>query len=216
MFAIKAADPGRTASPVIQPSYEVADSYRPEERLSRGERLFTLQNEHTNTNAVSWNVGYIMNPTGSNKAFVIKRVTWSFNQPTSAQQGGNWGVFILYPSPIGTFSLGAQGRFKDSRVAVGTGQLLTTFGMASQNPGTFATWQAIYSISVYVVKLFPGAATVPTIHQVDNLDIVLYSGSQTAICLAGDTLPTATYLYTTCVEGYERNADPAETTVPPA
>jgi hypothetical protein len=217
VFSVKTTDPGQVMPGTVSPVYDVSDPYAPETRLDRGERTFGIAQQATNSGpAGNWQAVYLMNPVGSGKLCVVKRATWSLAIPTSATQGGFWGLGVLAPSIIGTFNNGAQGNYQDSRLAVLAGQHATAFGLADLNPGTFGSWAILQAQCSYLIQLNPGASAVPNfVHQVDQLGIALWPGAQCAFVAAGDTLPTANYTWEICVEGWERNTDPTETTVQP-
>jgi len=209
-FGVKAMDPGRVLSPIVTASHEIADTYQPENRASRGEKLFGMTNQYTNA-VGGFGIAVFVNPTGSGRIAVMKRVTWSLNLPTAATQPGAIAFSIGIPQVAGATVPLIFGQVKDSRFAILTG---TVTAVASGLQTSTTGVSGFLNTTLYAVQVFPGAATVPTYHQVDNLDIIVPPGWLNAILFRGDTLPTGTYTWTVCVEGYERTADPNELLVP--
>ncbi len=209
ILGLRVSDPGRVVAPTIAPTLEVQDVYRPEARLSRGERSFGIGVNLTNASGVNgFAFAQVYQVAGSNRLTVIKRVTLSLNLPTATVAPGNVFFGILRPDITGSgpFNPGVP---KDSRVSIGLSQtvlstsLLAVTGQPSQAPPN--------TTGVYVCLFFPGAATVPTIHQVDNLDIVLFPSARTLFMFASDNNTAAPgYTYNVFCEGYERAIDPSE------
>lgn len=203
VFGLKGGDATRQVLNPVQTSYELQDTYRPEDRASRGERVFGMGATPSNVAATSFGAANFCNPAGSGKICVIKRATWSLLLPTAANQPG-----------VTFLSIGAQGFGTPSTTAFLKDTRWTAFGGAKTSSGfviqAVGTFGSQAPISTYYVAVFPGAATVPFIHQVDNLDMVLVPNSSFNFLFASDTNPVGTYTWNIHVEGYERVGDPNE------
>jgi hypothetical protein len=209
LLALKVSDPGRTLSGDIVPTFDLQDPYRPEQREPRGERLFGMVAQFSNTNA-TFNWGTVS--TSPNHLVVVKRLILSLNLPTSVVQPGNVYFAITGPSTPPANNPVQFARLKDSRYIVITGggqgwsQLNGTSGGASALPS---------NASPLAFSLFPGAAAVPTLIVVDNLDLVVFPNADVSFMLRSDTLATATYSWTLSLDCYERTIDPNELLSPP-
>ncbi len=209
LLGLRTSDPGRVVAPTIAPTLEVQDFYRPEARLSRGERNFGIGVNVTNATGANFSNVVIYQIAGSNRLTVVKRVTLSLNLPTATVAPGNVYFGILRPAGAALGSVQNPGVPKDSRVSVGLNQTVLSTNVFP-NPGQPASAPP-NTTGVYVCLFFPGAATVPTIHQVDNLDIVLFPGTQIVVAFGSDTNTVAPgYTYNVFCEGYERAIDPSE------
>lgn len=204
-LALRTVDPGRVLANNVGSVLELQDTYRPEHRLDRGEKLLTL-GAQTIINTSNFQV---MEVIATGRTFVLKRVSWSLLLPTSTTQPGQLYFWIgNLNTSTGPGTNLAQP--KDTRLPNsfgGSSALTTTYtiiGAGIASPSV----QAI--ISPYLVQIYPGAATVPTIHQVDNLDIIVTPGNLITVGIRGDTLTTASYNYIVMVEGYEFTPDPSE------
>jgi hypothetical protein len=194
----------------IAPSFDIADPYQPENRASRGEKSFGVVNNVSNVAATSFGVNGFVNPINSGRISILKRVTWSLNLPTAANQPGNIWASITVPA-VQASSPTIFGQPKDTRWSIQTG---VQTGLASGILAGSTGIAGVVNGSLYAVQVFPGASTVPTIITADNLDIVVTPGWQVLVTFRGDTLPVATYTWTVLIEGFERTADPMEF-VPP-
>jgi len=206
VFGIKGANPGIVINPGIAATHDVADPYQPENRFLRGERSFGVVDTVTNTAATNFGYRVYTNPPNSNRVAVIRRITWSLNVPTAANQPG---ALVHAGVRFATASAAAPTIFaipKDTRVGLISANSLLATGLVSQLAGILGPANS----SVFTVQVFPGAAAQPLIVQADNLDLVVSPGTGYPIVFASDALPVATYQWLVCVEGFERNLDPAE------
>ncbi len=208
LLGLRVSDPGRVVAAALAPTLEVQDTYRPETRLSRGERSFGIGINVTNATGANFSSTVLYQLQNSNRLTVLKRVTLSLNLPTATVAPGNVYFGILRPASSG-FGAVNPATPKDARVSVGLSQtvlstnIFTVGGLTASAPPN--------TTGVYVCLFFPGAATVPTIHQVDNLDIVITPGTQVTLQFASDTNTVAPgYSYNVFCEGYERALDPSE------
>ncbi len=210
LLGLRVSDPGRVVAPTIAPTLEVQDVYRPEARLSRGERSFGIGINMTNATGAAFASCTLYQLANSNRLSVLKRVTLSLNLPTATVAPGNvyFGINrpILSPSAL---TVSNPATPKDARVSSGLSQSILSTNLLSQ--GGLPATAPPNTTGVYVCLFFPGAATVPTIHQVDNLDVVIVPGTQVTIQFGSDTNTVAPgYTYNVFCEGYERAIDPSE------
>lgn len=210
LFGVKTSDPGRALMPGVIATAEVNDTYQPENRASRGEKLFGVLNNLSNIAATSFGLNVFIMPSGTNRIAVIRRATLSVLLPTAANQPGSLFFGARIPQP-GSQSILVQCQAKDARFNIQSGgNTNLACGISNATAGILG-WT---NSTLHAVQLFPGAAAVPTIYVIDNLDIPVPPGFQVTFALAADALPVATYTYTLCLEGYERALDPNETLPP--
>jgi len=210
-LGIKAGDSGRSVPSYIIPVNEVQDAYRPEFRAPRGERLWGMNRTQVTTANINFGACVLPNVVGSNKLIVVKRAWVSLLLPTAVQQPGRTHFDIVLNVVGQTPANGANA--KDGRYYLpisGNAQkgVATLVGITS---GTTTLADFLGSFSI---ELFPGAAAVPTLLQLDNLDLVLCPGTQAEFYLRSDVISTLTYNWLLTLEGYERTADQNEI-VPP-
>lgn len=210
-LGLKASDPGQWMATTIAPTYELKDTYSPENRVDRGERLFTLGNNFTNIAATSFGVGQLT--AGASKMAVIKRATFSMNLPTAANQPGNTFVSISFPQ-VAVLVPTVFGCYKDARVASTSAglQVNPSTGFFNSSFGVQATYfpkAAIYQ------PVYPGAAATPTTIVIDNCDVVLPPNTVANVAVASDTLPVANWSWFVFLEGYELVPEVGELTQAP-
>jgi hypothetical protein len=212
MMALKGLDAGRAVSPVIQPTYELSDAYKPEDRICRGDHLTSWGGQFSNPAAGSFALADLVNPGTTGRLCVIKRVTFSGIMPTSAQQPGNVFLGIAHINNFGGL-LGTAGIPKDGRAPT----FVTNNSTCSLFTGTWAgsSVNAFLSGGIYGFQVAPAAATAPYLYTIDNLDIVLVPNTQVGFTFAADAAIVTTYTWNLLIEGYERVLDPAELIPPP-
>jgi hypothetical protein len=217
LFAIKASDPGRVLDPVVKPTYDVADIYRPEERLMRGERRWGSPQVASNLVGGFTEVlaGFPIPGGVSNKIAVIKRVTWAATLPTSTTQPGNCYVAVTIPF-LGPPAITLQANLNDARVSPSAAGGLSAIRFGAQGSQPVASYGTFAAACVYQESVSMGAATTPNFRiQVNDLDVVLTPGYYVGIDFKSDTLPTGTWTWTVLIEGFERTIDPSELIPPP-
>lgn len=209
-LGLKAIDPGRFSGGVVAPVVPLMDpGYAPENRLPRGERLFGGGTPLMINSTTVPTQGIVANP-GQGRLVVVKRITWSFLQPTSAVQPGvsYLGVTHVFGPPLPGGLLTAS--LKDGRASAAFTGTTTTFGSQPANYTSISTYAGV---AVWAANIFPGAAQVPTIFILDGLDLVIPPNSLIGVDLRSDTVPTANYTWTFFAEGYERTVAPEELTL---
>lgn len=212
-LGLKAIDPGRNTTPLVAPTYQLTDSYAPENRGDRGERLFSMfSGESVNSGANGFNMMQVICPTAG-RAAVIRRMTFAAQIPTSTNQPGNLLLLAGHnmtsnPQTIGSFALA-----KDSRAAY-TNTLTTGNAVISNVAGATS---ALIQTSSWGIWIAPQAAILSNFYQVvDNLDIVLWPGNGASFGIRGDTNAVAGWSYFVGVEGYEFTPDASEVSaIPP-
>lgn len=214
MFAIKAADPGRVVSPVIQPGFDVADSYHPEDRLSRGERTFGWGFQMF-SNAVSFGWYTLLNPANSGKIVVLRRLTISMAIPTAAVQPGVVVFTLNGPRDSSGEATVAKFTYTDGRASLVAQQSTAGYNL-NQTRNVVGAINSENILNIWGFEFQPGAAIVPNfVIQSPDLDVVLPPGSALRFGPIGTVLATAPWGYTSYVQGYERVADPNELITPP-
>lgn len=205
-LGLKAIDPGQVIAHQLVGTYDIQDTYRPEHRADRGERLLSMgiQISTTTTNCVLAN---LIAPAGG-RTFVLRRAWFNLNLPTATTQPGQ--VYALIGGVNPATAPTQQAVSKDTR----TPALSLATGLNVQNFTTLGPAAVIVN-SMWFQQLFPQAALTPTTIVVDTLDVVLSPGNQVTVGLRADTFPTAGYNYNVFVEGYEYVPDVAELTAPP-
>jgi hypothetical protein len=215
VFGIKTVDPGRVVAPVIAAGYELQDTYKPESRLDRGEKLWGGGIIATNNVAGFQNVG-LTNLPGSGKLTVVRRMTISFTLPTTATQPGNAFFAILAPTVGNAGALSQACTLKDARYIASAGGVnissTQVYSFGNSGAGAIPLVNTLYATALTF-----GAAVGTTPFQlvIDNLEIVLSPNTQLVCELGASVLPTATWTWLLWCEGHERIADPNELITPP-
>jgi hypothetical protein len=214
MMATKGPDPGRFITPTINGTFELTDKYKPEDRVSRGERMFGGGGQEVNAVA-NPQQGIIQNPPNSGRITIVKRVTWALNMPTATIQPGIAYLGIVAPQAITTVTGSPLSRFFDGRAGFGNvpGAVATSV-LAGQNT-IYNSFSNFALASCYVQAIFPAAATTPFLFALDEANVVLPPGSVAGVSLGSDTAATGTYSWFWWAECYERVVDPSELIPPP-
>jgi len=214
LFGVRAIDPGQLLAPDIQASFELGDpSYRPEERWSRGERLWSFSVCATVGSGVNASEAWqLSNPLGSNRLLVVKRVRFRSNGTTSANQTGR--AFAYVTLGAGTGGLTVYPLTKDGRALLPSQQLVTA--------SAFAQGGSHGQVPLTQVQVWTWSAEVPLLAaqtafdiEEDQLDVVAPPNVPIVFGIDNTVAPTAGWTYSFRVEGYERVLEPNELTGPP-
>lgn len=210
LFSTKGNDPGQFIDPIVKPVAELHDVYQPENRFLRGEANWQVGNNNANTNAANFGYTEIVNEVNSGMLTVVKRVTWTVNGPTSAQQTGNtFAALLPDPGPPVGFANPLRKDFRFRTQPNPTANART--GTASATRGVVSP----IGLAIWFQRIVPQAAAVVNVIQATDLDIVLPPGFGLTVLLISDVLPSATYTWDFQAEGYERWVDPSEFIAPP-
>ena len=191
----------------LSPTIDVQDGYRPEQRASRGERLWGCTLQLTQGIAANTsNIMILVNPPSSQRTTVLQRVTASLLVPTNVVQPVDTvGFFITRPQAEGSVGAGVSG--KDTRnLLTQSTQFTTRVNLAASNLQTLAV-NSIWGCQVPIL-----ATTSAFVIQHEQEDVVLFPGFTCDIGFRVSAQPTVLWNYIVSLEGYERPFEAAETT----
>ena len=191
----------------ISPALDVQDGYRPEQRAIRGERLWGCSLQLTQGTAINTSTTMVLvNPTGSQRIAVMRRVTASALIPGSAVQAVDTvGFFVTRPQAEGSTGAGMNG--KDSRnLLTQSTQFTTRTGLAATTLQTIAI-NAVWGIQVPIQ-----AAASPFIIDHDQEEVVLFPGFTCDIGFRVSAQPTVAWNSIVSIDGFERPFEAAEVT----
>ncbi len=211
VFGTRAQNPGRVLTPAVSPTADVQDGYQPENRSNRGEGLWGAGLTPFNVNTVgNTEALLIINPVGSNKVTVVKKLTVSCLIPTATVQPAGTAAFFISNPTTTAVGAGVSTNSRDSRRNNFNAPLSTQYSTALLSPINLQT-QAVSSIWAFELDTSAVATQGLYVHR-DEIDVVLLPGSHIVIGFIVSGFPTAAWKYTLFCEGYERTIDPNELT----
>jgi len=206
-LGLKAIDPAQHTTGTVASTFDIQDPYRPDMRLTRGERSFSAMLGQTNT-VPSFAISRFVNPAGSIRILVISKVKWSGFVPTTTNQPGRlWAVVQLVS---GFTPTAPTGNPHDGRIiqASGGGPAIVS-GFTTGTTGVFGVASLSNATCIFAQEFVPGASNQPFSLEWST-DLTLSPNSGISISFVADTATVGAYNYTLGVEGFERIAEQAE------